>query len=126
MDYSQAKTIANLVNYLKDDEARSFYEQDEPTEHIYHDVLEARLIVLDFCELISGEGVYERRGRNPLIADKQIAELRDLVHIIEDDWTNPNICPSAPRPLVEGNTAHKWDEAAGYPLICSECGALKD
>lgn len=36
-----------------------------------------------------------------------------------------NVCPSAPRPLTEGETAHKWDTDTD-PVSCAECGATYD
>lgn len=40
----------------------------------------------------------------------------------------PEVCPSSLDewgwPMIEGNTAHKWD-ATTSPVTCAECGATK-
>lgn len=52
-------------------------------------------------------------------------------HVIEQQevW-NPEVCAGAPRPLVEGMTAHKWADQIngdGIELVmCKECGATFD
>lgn len=58
--------------------------------------------------------------------DSILAAAKVLDHFIEDEGVYDNdICPSAPRPLMEGETAHKWDDTA-TPVACSECGAEND
>lgn len=50
--------------------------------------------------------------------------LQTVERMIEDQGAFDNdVCSSAPRPLVEGNTEHKFDDETG---VCDECGASKD
>lgn len=45
------------------------------------------------------------------------------------DMEAKGICPSAvdseTGEYIEGESGHKWDVSAGYPIVCSECGVLK-
>lgn len=80
-------------------------------------------------EVYGDENEYPENQENAISLWKAINIAE---HVIEQQGLYDNdTCPSAIRPLTEGETAHKWAEMPitddeGTPVIlCNECGANK-